>query len=359
MAMIKGHFYRRLAANTVLCCLWAGSLLVASEAQGRSIRWLPSYGTPRAVANDGTVVTSSGLVLPDGTYVQLRDALWGGTYTLYDISADGRTVVGYRYHDYRTYWPVIWRYPGRVERLLPWAEQGIATGVSADGSTVAGYIFEQAGPGHAFQWRNGKGSLFTASSPQATIPWAVSADGSVIVGYLSSYIGYSPFVWEKGITRELPTWGGRFNKAYSVSGDGSVVVGFATTTSVGTWEYYDYWRAAVWVHGRLLDIGSLGRQESEALDVSGDGRIVVGSAWDRYYYQERGHGWRYYKTNYIAFVWTPDSGIRPLQEVFGDLLASGTLLLTADAISPNGRYILGIGYDASSQRSSPFLIDTW
>lgn len=355
--MIKSNFWWRFAANTFLGCLCVGWILVASNAEGRSIRWLPFYGRPQAVANDGTVVTPSGVVLPDGRYLepQIDPQGWA---VLYDVSADGSIVVG-AVGSGRSGSPVIWRIPGGIERLSPWSQGGHSIGISADGSTVAGYIFEQSGHRHAFQWRNGRGSLFTASSPQATIPWAVSADGSVIVGYLSSYIGYSPFVWEKGITRELPTWGGRFNKAYSVSGDGSVVVGFATTTWVGTWGYYDYWRAAVWVHGRLLDIGSLGRQESEALDVSGDGRIVVGSAWDRYYYQERGHRWRYYKMNYIAFVWTPDSGIRPLQEVFGDLLANGSLLLTADAISPNGRYILGTGYDASSQRSSPFLIDTW
>lgn len=220
--MIKSNFGWRFAANTFLGCLCVGWILVASNAEGRSIRWLPSYGRPQAVANDGTVVTPSGVVLPDGRYLE----------------------------------PQV--------------------------------------------------------DPQG---WAV---------------------------------------LYDVSADGSIVA-----TWVGTWGYYDYWRAAVWVHGRLFDIGSLGRQESEALDVSGDGRIVVGSAWDRYYYQEQGYRWRYGKTNYIAFVWTPDSGIRPLQELFGDLLASGSLLLTADAISPNGRYILGTGYDASSQRSGPFLIDTW
>ncbi len=356
--MMKSHFYRRLAANIVLCCLWAGSLLVASDAQARSIRWLSlDAGGVRAVANNGTVVFLEGVLLPDGTYLPARNALISESVYLYDISADGRIVVGYASAGYGRYWPIIWRYPGNVERLLPWAAPGIATGISADGSTVVGYIARrEAQMGYAaFRWREGAESLFFSSQFAAPVARAASADGSVFVGFLSSFRGYEAFVCENGSIRELPTWGGRFSQARSVSADGSVIVGFATTTWVGTWEYYDYWRAAVWDNGRLINVGALGRQESDAFDVSGDGRIVVGHAWDRWY----DYDGRYYPTNQIAFVWTPDTGIKPLEEVYADLLDDGMRLLYAYSISPNGRYIVGRGYDESRRSYADYLIDTW
>lgn len=362
--MIKWNFYRRLAANALLCCLCAGSLLVASDAQGRSIRWLPlGYGAARSVADNGTVVFSQGILLPDGTYVKAPGAAFTDWISLYDISADGRIVVGYVSVASGRYWPIIWRYPGEVERLLPWAERGIATGVSADGSTVVGYIDpeEPSTPYGAFRWRKGEQLLVFSSQLAGAIARAASSDGSVFVGYLSSFRGYEAFVCENGSIRELPTWGGRFSQARSVSADGSVIVGFATTIWVGTWEYYDYWRAAVWENGRLINVGALGRQESDAFDVSGDGRIVVGHAWDRRYeYDHQRHRWVYYTTNPIAFVWTPDIGIRPLEEIYADLLDDGSRLLYAYSISPNGRYIVGYG-DAGSRGSSHayYLIDTW
>ncbi len=95
----------------------------------------------------------------------------------------------------------------------------------------------------------------------------------------------------------------------------------------------------------LTWLGTLGGDWSEAFGVSADGSVVVGWA-------ENAAGW------YRASRWTAAGGMEDLNITYASLLTPGSVLLTTLAISPNGRYIVGGGYNAATGRIEAFLLDT-
>jgi hypothetical protein len=60
-----------------------------------------------------------------------------------------------------------------------------------------------------------------------------------------------------------------------------------------------------------------------------------------------------------AFRWTAAGGMEDLNITYAHLLTDGSELLdSANAISPDGRYIVGQGYNAATGRPEAFLLDT-
>jgi probable HAF family extracellular repeat protein len=140
--------------------------------------------------------------------------------------------------------------------------------------------------------------------------------------------------------QDLGTLGGCCSEAYGVSADGSVVVGWA-------WNAAGQDRAFRWTaSGGMQDLGTLGGGRSWAYGVSADGAVVVGGAFNADW-QGR------------AFRWTASRGMEDLNTTYASLLTNGSVLLVARAISPDGRYIVGWGYNAATGRSwEAFLLDT-
>jgi len=95
----------------------------------------------------------------------------------------------------------------------------------------------------------------------------------------------------------------------------------------------------------LTWLGTLGGNQSEAYGVSADGSVVVGWAYNAAG-QKR------------AFRWTAAGGMEDLNLTYAHLLTDGSVLLEAHAISPDGRYIVGEGYNAATGREEAFLLDT-
>jgi probable HAF family extracellular repeat protein len=118
-----------------------------------------------------------------------------------------------------------------------------------------------------------------------------------------------------------------------------VVVGMAVNAA-------GQWRAFRWTAARgMQDLGTLGGGWSEATAVSADGSVVVGWA-------ENAAGQR------RAFRWTAAGGMEDLNITYAHLLTDDSVLWTANAISPDGRYIVGQGYNAATGRWEAFLLDT-
>jgi probable HAF family extracellular repeat protein len=140
--------------------------------------------------------------------------------------------------------------------------------------------------------------------------------------------------------QDLGTLGGDESWALGVSADGSVVVGGALNAA-------GYRRAFRWTEASgMQDLGTLpGGYGSLAWGVSADGSVVVGYARDSAW-QPR------------AFRWTAASGMEDLNITYAHLLTNGSVLLEARAISPDGRYIVGLGYNAATGRTEAFLLDT-
>jgi probable HAF family extracellular repeat protein len=136
--------------------------------------------------------------------------------------------------------------------------------------------------------------------------------------------------------QDLGTLGGDWSWALGVSADGAVVVGSAHNAAGQE-------RAFRWENGVMQDLGTLGGLESAAVGVSADGAVVVGSAHNAAG-QER------------AFRWTVGGGMEDLNTTYASLLTNGSVLLVAYDISPDGRYIVGAGYNAAMERFEAFLL---
>ncbi len=163
----------------------------------------------------------------------------------------------------------------------------------------------------------------------------VSSDGSVVVGRAENASGYwRAFRWTAGGGMEdLGTLGGNSSWAYGVSSDGSVVVGDSG------------FRAFRWTEGGGMQaLGTLGG-DSQALCVSSDGSVVVGWAQNA-------------SGDFRAFRWTASGGMEDLNVTYASLLTDGSSLMVARALSPDGRYIVGTGYNAAMEREEAFLLDT-
>ena len=95
----------------------------------------------------------------------------------------------------------------------------------------------------------------------------------------------------------------------------------------------------------MQDLGTLGGNWSEARNISPDGTIIIGRARDS------ANRWR-------AFRWTEARGMENLNQTYAELLRDGSELWEATALSPDGRYLVGWGYNAASGFDEAFLLDT-
>jgi probable HAF family extracellular repeat protein len=325
-----------------------GSVVVGvaltAAGQSRAFRWengvmqdlgtLPGGDWSRAmgVSADGSVVVGEAGTAPG----QSRTFLW-------------RVFFG-RAFSWRAF---LWTEAGGMQDLgtLPGGDCSQAFGVSADGSVVVGEALivaagqDRAFPwqNRAFRWQNGVMQDLGTLGGDESEASAVSADGSVVVGWATNAAGQDrAFRWTvSGGMQDLGTLpGGGESQAFGVSADGSVVVGWALTAA-------GYGRAFRWTEaGGMQDLGTLpGSDLSWAMGVSADGSVVVGEALI-------GAG------QSRAFRWTAAGGMEDLNITYANLLINGSVLTQAYDISPNGRYIVGVGYNAATGRYEAFLLDT-
>jgi probable HAF family extracellular repeat protein len=213
-----------------------------------------------------------------------------------------------------------------------------ATGVSNDGQVVVGQAVSAFGL-EAFRWTPSTGMVGLGDDPSGNFgsrALAVSGDGSVVAGNVTPNVSsfQAGAIWTGSASYQnlgyLSTTVGFFYLTpTAVSNDGQVIAG---TGRVDTGNIaFRYTQA-----GGFTTLGHLETIDSAngASDMSGDGRVIVGSSGSS-------------SATTRAFRWTADDG---MQAIPGP---NGRRAISAEAVSNDGRVIAG--FAAGSPLSSIFL----
>ncbi len=349
--------------RSVLRMGWALGLglSILSTLPAQTLIWLGSLSEYESraydVSADGTVVVGQS-TNANGRWRAFRwthaagmqdlGTLGGEESEAYAVSWDGRVVVGRAQPANALYYrPFRWTVDtGAMEDLGTLSGlSGEAWGMSVDGSVVVGVA------GNAFRWRADTGTMedlgSIADPPRGGWAYDVSADGIVVVGWARNANNQlRAFRWteETGMV-ELSAPEHRSGFAYAVSGDGRVAVGRAWT-SAGAFRAFRW----IWQDPPLPpigeDLGTVGGLHAEARDISADGNVVVGWSRDA-------------NNRDAAFRWTAQTGMQNLNVVYANLLTYGSFLQRAEAVSLDGRYIAGWGFNGFADNFEGFLLDTW
>ncbi len=341
-----------LVIYSVLLCLW--ELLLPLPVIAQQLVWLGTLEGHSSwaadVSADGRVVVGWITVKEGGRQqdyafrweegmMQRLEGVGDNESRALAVSADGTVIVGWVRDSMGQSQMCSWQY-GKVRQFkLPFGQQGIATDVSFDARVIVGYVWIN-NTLRAVRWSNGQFDDLGSLGGDESLAFAASADGSVVVGRAQTSDGsWYAFRWEQGIMRDLQTLGGSFNLARAVSASGDVVVGTAETV-------YRHRRAVRWVRNNALeDLGTLGGKHSGARAVSADGQVVVGWAMTD---DGKKH----------AFRWTQERGMEDLNEMYAHLLTDGSVLTAAIALSSDGRFVVGNGWNAKTERNEVFWLDT-
>ncbi len=229
--------------------------------------------------------------------------------------------------------------------------------ISGDGSTVVGNAWADPANGngttfyaHGVAWNSSEGfidlgSLY-ANDNRSSRAEAVSHDGQVVAGYQDSG------AWKAAVWRKNPAGGyfpntfllidpngsatdenNQLGMALAVSGDGNWIGGFGDWASGG-----EPW---LWSESTgYIGLGAMPNAWSASVTgLNHDGTIAVG------FYDFGGWDPR------IPFIRTPTDGTQNLNDYISQTLGidtGGVIVYTPMDISPNGRYITGIGFDPNS-----------
>lgn len=343
--------------------------LLSIPASAQSIRWLgvlPNGVSSKAydVSDDGEVVVgeadrftrtrafrwTSGNGMQDlGSFRD--DSPIGGSSVAFGVSPSGLVVVGYSETNASFVVAFGWPNPrnnGLINLGTLGGNNSIAYDVTTTQARQAAYAIGWAENANqqrrAFRLEVSRAAQTIQDLGTLGGSWseahALTPDGQIVVGYSETFDGsIRAFRWTastdsmenlgvpRGSTRSL---------AYGVSADGQVVVGTAKD-EVGHRRPFRYDR------GGMSLLPTPNDAEGEAYDVNRDGSVIVG--WSSYANDQK-----------RAFRWVNEQG-EDLNITYGALL-NGSILNVAHAVSSDGRYIVGYGFNSVTNRTEAFLLDT-
>ena len=224
------------------------------------------------------------------------------------------------------------------------ADTSSAWGMSSDGKSIVGFSWNTASKGEGVYWKEGLpiaglGSTVPTRSSRAD---AVSADGSVIAGWQDASNGVRQgAIWKNGVQQLLRDNDGNIlGAASAISADGKTVVGIKNSTGEGyIWNETD---------GTIFLSSDNSDFITSMSAISDDGKVALGLSFDPTQSILMGEG----------FIWTKEGGKVNLNDYvdtlgFDDL---GITLAIPTGISPDGKYIGGIGANYAESDAKGFLI---
>ena len=264
----------------------------------------------------------------------------GGSYSYAaDVSDDGSAVTGWSTTSSGAYHAFYWTAEGIVDIGTLGGNDSAAYAISGDGSTVVGYSLVASGYGTAFRWDNVSQTIESLGTLGITYSYAtlVSYDGSVVAGYSITTDNHSyTFRWtEEGGMTNIGTLGGTYTYVSAMSDDGGAIVGRSSTTSDSYFHAYRWFVSGDGITGTMSDLGTLGGGNTSAADdVSADGKVVVGTAWDS---ASVSHGFR----------WTDETGMISVDDWLRDAGVTLDTDITSGAkyVSADGNIVTGFTQD--------------
>ncbi|MBI5215643.1 MAG: T9SS type A sorting domain-containing protein [Ignavibacteriae bacterium] len=279
-------------------------------------------------------VWNNGVVTSLGSLGGLESEVMG-------ISEDGQIVIGYSRNNDGLERGCIWSNGTMVE--IDSTREGLskATGISSDGSIIIGWMLDDNGKTLAYRYSNGSYSELGSSGGEQSMAVSISMDGTVIIGdYIKIDGKTNAFRWTStGGAVLLDSSVNVNSRAVGISMDGTVIIGDYLKIDGKTHAFR--WTST----GGTVRLDSSVNDNSRAVSISMDGTVIIGD-----YLKIDG------KTH--AFRWTQAGGMEDLNDVYNCYLTGSSELLSCNAITSNGRYIVGTGYNASSGQLEGFLLDT-
>jgi probable HAF family extracellular repeat protein len=345
--------------------------LITAKLDAQSLTWLGTLGGESsrayAVSEDGNVIvgeienvesSSRGFIWTPNSGIQSLTNLQNTNSWARYVTPNGTTVIGaartsngLNYQAFRLSNSGILTFLGTLGGS---GSNNNSEGISCtpDGLTVVGQAASLGRP-HAFKWteQNGMEDLGTFDNLlyRFSAATGISDDGSIIVGqseYGGSYV--RPCYWLNGSIHELftslPT-SIELGEVKSISPNGHYLCGWIDDSTTFNDRHAYLWEGSQSFQGNdigLLPGVALDQGSSEAFDVN-DNRQVVGTATDTLYEDN-------------AFYWYLGV-IENLNATYSGIISFGSKLTSAYAISNNGRYIVGEGFNIAKLRTEAFLLD--
>lgn len=298
--------------------------------------------------------------------------LGGAASRAHSVSDDGSRLAGFSLNTAGEYIPIAWSAGSLTDLGDLGGEYGWSLGMSGNGNVVVG--FSGTPTYRPFRWSAGVMTAIDSAEGQAS---GASHDGSTISGWLSTVSGRRAFLWSQATgVQDIGTLGGMSSWAKKVSDDGLIAVGRADNAS-GRQRAFR-WTAA----GGMQDLGSIGGSQSDANSISPDGSVIVGWTNGRAFKWTAAGGmqdisgtlgisavnsasnngavlvgWAHFSATRDAILWS-GAGAQNMNTLFASLLSPGSKLWDASDISPNGRYIVGYGWNGATQREEGYILDT-
>lgn len=219
-----------------------------------------------------------------------------------------------------------------------------AWGMSSNGKNIVGFAWNGSSKGEGVYWKEGNviKALGSTVSTRSSRGNDVSADGSVIAGWQDASNGVRQgIIWRNGVQEILKDNDGKvLGEAIAISADGKTVTGKTTTSGLGyIWNETD---------GTTFITNANPDYVTEMTALSDDGKVAIGISFDPMQGLLLGEG----------FIWTKEAGKVNLNEYVTSLGYDnlGITFSVATGISPDGKYIGGIGANFEEGDAKGFLI---
>ena len=287
------------------------------------------------------------------------------------VSRDGRTIVGKAKAADGLAYAAVWQSGQQWVTLPPpenWRslDATVTTGysVSADGSVISGLAYVNPNRTEAFRYHASTGTVALGTLTGGRSRGSeISADGRVVAGWddltgrgTGKGFWYGTIWWE-GLQRLLHPYNG-IGQVEGINDVGSILVGRGHPLAL-----VHAYRFTAW-DGHVEDLGALKRGPggappgignpiegvdpedfSIALAVSDDGNVVVGNSG--------------FEPPTDAFIWTPETKMVKLSDYLSSKGVTGHerwILVTAIAISPDGKIIAGTGNNIAARRIEGYVV---